>query len=251
MGKPFRYQWLDAIRSTSGPKSPMTRWILANLCKHANSDGSNCFPTIELQAKETGATEKTVRNCLNDAEAEGWIKRQSRKDKGQAWRNYVYELLIPDNVRQLLPHVDDKVRQELPHVDDQRCGNSFQKVRYLVPEGAVTVTDYFPSSSPVVPQKEPPIPPTGGPGVSGEDLETVKTYVNYINSKTGRHFSAKSPKTQKRILERVREGYSFDEIITVIDARLKVDGLCYLNKNHFHPESIFGPENFKRVFSGG
>ena len=97
----------------------------------------------------------------------------------------------------------------------------------------------------------PPKPPSGGPVVAGDDLETVKTYVNYINAKTGRHFSAKSPKTQKRILERVREGYSFDEIIAVINERLKTDGLCYLNKNHFHPESIFGPENFKRVFSGG
>ena len=126
MDKPFKYQWLDAIRSTSGPKKAITRWILINLGLHAKDDGSCCFPTYKTQAKETGCNERTINRNLEIAEAEGWIKKKGHRGKGQAWRNYEYILLVPDKVRAESPHVS-KVRAESPRADE--------KVRTLTTEG--------------------------------------------------------------------------------------------------------------------
>ncbi|ATS40455.2 MULTISPECIES: helix-turn-helix domain-containing protein [Xanthomonas] len=68
---------------------------LLALAEHANPDGSQCFPSIETLAEQTGQNEKTCRRALDAADGT-WFTRSPIKLKGRSWRGYNYSLCVPE-----------------------------------------------------------------------------------------------------------------------------------------------------------
>lgn len=89
-----RFTWERYVIGPDGPLDPITRHVLLTLATHFNRK-LECWPTVELLMQETGLGERTVRQYLTTAEQEGWIHREARKDRGQAWRNYRYTATVP------------------------------------------------------------------------------------------------------------------------------------------------------------
>ncbi len=136
MSKPL-FEWRAKVQSDEGPGSATTRSVLMNLSLHMDNDTLHCYPSIDLQSRETGLCEKTIRTHLDIAEAEGWIVRW-KEECGQKWRLYHYRGRIPDGKRA----VRDTARRcgksyptsaERAVRDSETCGNRFQNVRYDLP----------------------------------------------------------------------------------------------------------------------
>jgi hypothetical protein len=92
------HKWRDLVRSEHGPRHPVTRHILHNLSTYMNTDGRECFPSIETQAVETGLSVRTIKRHLAVAEDEQWLHIYERQGKGKAWRHYGYVARIPDDL---------------------------------------------------------------------------------------------------------------------------------------------------------
>ncbi len=112
MAVELKYEWINAVKGEYGPKSSTTRYVLLMLSTHMNIDGSNCFPSIALLSAETKLSKRVVGLHLSKAEALGWIKRQSVKSSGQAWRRYNYQPCIPKGgYLESAPSTDNVVTQ--------------------------------------------------------------------------------------------------------------------------------------------
>lgn len=73
-----------------GPESPTTRHVLLTLALHMEAGGTSCHPSTTTLARETGLTDRSVREHLIRAEKEGWIGRRKRG------RVYHYTPRIPE-----------------------------------------------------------------------------------------------------------------------------------------------------------
>ena len=87
-------------------------------------------------------------------------------------------------------------------------------------------------------EQVPPKPPKGG----GErPTAVIEEAVAYLNAKTGSHYRPTASKAVKAISERVREGYTLDDMKRAVDRQcaqwLGTDKAVYLR-----PETVFGPK---------
>ena len=80
--------------SENGPKTPGIRHVLLTLNHHMDNHGS-CFPGVATIARETMLDERTVRRHLTAAVDQSWLKRESRRAAGRAWRRYEYQATYP------------------------------------------------------------------------------------------------------------------------------------------------------------
>ena len=98
MAASFLIQWRNKVLSEDGPDSSTTRYVLLVLSKHMNRYGGSCFPSMELLARESGLSERTVGTALKEAEVKGWIKRYRRRmaKGGSGWMQYEYEAEVPE-----------------------------------------------------------------------------------------------------------------------------------------------------------
>jgi hypothetical protein len=92
--KSVRYPWRCAVLSDNGPECPGMRHVLITMNHHMDNSG-RCFPGIALIARETRLDERTVRRHLTAAVKLGWLKRESRRTAGRAWRKYEYQAAYP------------------------------------------------------------------------------------------------------------------------------------------------------------
>jgi hypothetical protein len=72
-------------------KDPACKQVLVGLANHADPVTSQCFPSIELLMRYSGASERTVRDALRRAEKLGYVK--TTPCPGTSNR---YTLLLPD-----------------------------------------------------------------------------------------------------------------------------------------------------------
>lgn len=79
----------------------------------------------------------------------------------------------------------------------------------------------------------------------------VETIVEYLNEKTGKHFKAGTRSTVKIISARIREGYTVNEFMEVIDKKTKE----WINDptldQWLNPRTLFRVENFERFLNAG
>jgi hypothetical protein len=73
-----------------------------------NTDGTSCFPSVELLANETRLSKRSICTHLEKADQEGWIRRDSRLSSGQAWRRYHYTPITPEGGEPLSIPLYDK-----------------------------------------------------------------------------------------------------------------------------------------------
>ena len=77
----------------------MTRLLLHVLAMHAEEAGeisSECSPTIEILARHTSLSRRSVFRHLKIAERAGWIERHKQGAKGSRWAANRYQLRRPD-----------------------------------------------------------------------------------------------------------------------------------------------------------
>jgi len=124
--------------------------VLVSLAEFADSDGSNCRPGIAALSGFASVNERTCRRALDGLEGT-WFTRTERRVGGQAWRSYVYRLLIPEGA-DIAPAPLNEGEDKEPAPSEEStghsartleatCGHSRQKVRTLTTEGAGTVSD--------------------------------------------------------------------------------------------------------------
>ncbi len=82
------FTWRTAI--TESDLKPYTRLVLLTLSLHMNEAGEGAFPSQELLAKETGMSERRVRDHLRNAIEAGWLSRGLVDWKGRGWKHYTY-----------------------------------------------------------------------------------------------------------------------------------------------------------------
>ncbi|PIC56674.1 replication protein [Sporosarcina sp. P12(2017)] len=78
-----------------------------------------------------------------------------------------------------------------------------------------------------------------------KNLDVAHSVIQYLNDKTGKHFKAESAATRKFINGRIKEGYTQEDFIRVIDLKTKQ----WLNLPKFHaflrPSTLFNATNFE------
>lgn len=99
--RPLKFRWIELISDPDTPIHATTHHVLMTLSKWMNSEGRNCYPTIEQIAEASRRTRKTVGDHLKLAEDAKLIRRYrvAPKDKGggRNW-NYGYLAVIPYDV---------------------------------------------------------------------------------------------------------------------------------------------------------
>lgn len=90
--RPFILEWRSAVLNSQ--QTSTGKLCLLTLAEWADADGGNCYPTIPSIASRASVNEKTVRRCLDQAEAAGFIKR-THKGSAQGWRRFVYLPIVP------------------------------------------------------------------------------------------------------------------------------------------------------------
>lgn len=72
-----------------------------------------------------------------------------------------------------------------------------------------------------------------------DDAETVKQVIEYLNSKTGKHFRPTNKAAKRCINARLNEGYTLDDFCKVIDIKVaEWTGTDY--EKYLNPETLFG-----------
>ncbi|PIC58300.1 hypothetical protein CSV81_03920 [Sporosarcina sp. P10] len=76
-------------------------------------------------------------------------------------------------------------------------------------------------------------------------LDVAHSVIQYLNDKTGKQFKAESAATRKFINGRIKEGYTQEDFIRVIDLKTKQ----WLNRHEFsaflRPSTLFNATNFE------
>lgn len=97
---PYVIRWRNALLSSDAPST--RRWVLVALSLYARKDGTGAHPSQRRLAADTGLSERVVRDHLQEAEAEGWIRREIG-GTGRAWRHHRYTLTLPADVGNEVP----------------------------------------------------------------------------------------------------------------------------------------------------
>ncbi len=63
--------------------TPSARHVARVLSEHMSSDGSSCFPSLELIASESGITRASVCRALKQLEKEKYLRRQRGAARGR------------------------------------------------------------------------------------------------------------------------------------------------------------------------
>lgn len=92
---PNLYAYLRAVHSADGPADARVRVVLAVIALHRNQHTLLCCPGQRLIATESRMARNTVRSKLTDAEAAGWIERESVTSGGRFGAHTQYRLTIP------------------------------------------------------------------------------------------------------------------------------------------------------------
>jgi len=90
-GASLLFRWERVVLSDKGPKSPTMRHVLRTLSFHMDQHGRKCFPSIATLVRETGLSNRTVIDHLEQAVTDGWIIRAMRGG-GRGWKRYEYEI---------------------------------------------------------------------------------------------------------------------------------------------------------------
>jgi len=72
------------------------------------TDGSDCFPSTRLLAKETGLTERSVCTHIEKAVADGWLQKRQKGISGQGWKRHEYIPTTPEKALNDIQHVKEK-----------------------------------------------------------------------------------------------------------------------------------------------
>ncbi|WP_158232087.1 conserved phage C-terminal domain-containing protein [Sporosarcina sp. P16b] len=81
------------------------------------------------------------------------------------------------------------------------------------------------------------------------NLDVAHVVINYLNEKTGKQFKATSATTKKFIAGRVKEGYTQQDFIQVIDLKVSQWNHHPEYRAYLRPSTLFNPTNFENYLN--
>jgi hypothetical protein len=111
----LRTQWVLALGLPTPvcPFSARDRHIGRVLAEHMYLDGSSCYPSVELVARETNLAASTVRLAISSLEAQGWLHVTRAGFCAGRKHSNTYTPIVPENVRES-DVFKDEVRRRRP-----------------------------------------------------------------------------------------------------------------------------------------
>lgn len=85
---------------------------------------------------------------------------------------------------------------------------------------------------------------TGEGGCSGYDGACLRV-INYLNDKAGKHYRPENEHTTREIKERLKEGFTENDMKTVIDKKVKAWGSDEKMERYLRPSTLFSAKNFE------
>lgn len=108
--------------------------VLLALCSFADNDGSRMFASHAAVAARAECTDRAVRNCLSDFEAEGLIRRVGKRGRVVEWRIDVASLKALTiakwrrTTRKDVPPSEPETRKDVPPIAEGRSARKRKDV---------------------------------------------------------------------------------------------------------------------------
>lgn len=194
-----------AAEQTTG--SITRKAVLLSLANAANHHTGRCFPSVERIARETEASERTVRRALDELESAGLITRERRRREDGTLGTYEYAFPA-DNATASPPDTDDRTSGQprpqpavrataLNQEDEQEGEQETDTARAREPEGATIVL----SSGPPEQYQAPTT--VDRKRVTSEEATRAGLILHVWNRETGQRLRAKE--WLGKIIMRLRE----------------------------------------------
>ena len=131
----FILSWRSAVLNSN--LSSTAKFCHLALAEWADAEGGSCFPSIASLSAITGLNERTVRRAMAGST---FFIRSERAKKGQAWKQLLYELVLPEGA-DTTPARSRKGPGTESGAQAKTSGHSVQKVRTLTTKGPGTESD--------------------------------------------------------------------------------------------------------------
>lgn len=95
------WTWRHAILQSSLPSA--TRLTLLAISCHMNDLGDGCYPSMELLAKETGLSKRSIITHIAVASQMGFLQISQHGFEGRKWRRNEYRAIWPQGGERVAP----------------------------------------------------------------------------------------------------------------------------------------------------
>ena len=198
--------------------------LLLTIIRHAYQNDS-AYPSIPTIQRKTGLSQPTIILNLRKLEEKGYITktRQFRDNKGQS--NNLYSFKPLNNI-----------------LDRLIKGENIQNI--LTPLKEINPNNTYKNKTDINNTKKNKT--KDGADESAQIFHSSKIEVlDYLNLKTNKSFSTKNGNNLKNISQRLRDGFTVDQLKSVVDKKTS-DWLNDEKMNQYlNPETLFRPKKFE------
>ena len=199
--------------------SPLTALTYFALCRHANTETQECFPSIELIAEELNISKPTVIKAIKELEKWNIISVTRSKKSDGTQSNNIYVLL------------DKEVWKSKPSSIEQPSKNEPSKAILL--GQSESISQYEPSKSDNknrvndVYHKETNINNTNIKNTS-EHSSHIAQVIKEMESIDPKNKNYYGSKTQRKACEFLIQEYSYEKVIQMIQTIPKIKNIPYM-----------------------
>ncbi|SDC45473.1 conserved phage C-terminal domain-containing protein [Geotoga petraea] len=181
--------------------------LYSYLCSYSGA-GNTAYPSRKKICYDLGIHQDTLTKYLNELVVEGYIKKEQKNIKGNFQRNIYLILAI----------------REKPVTEKNRNGKFPSREKPDTNNNSINNNNSDNNNN------------------KGIYIVEIEKIVNYLNDKSGKKYKHTTPKTQKCIRARLKEGFDFDDFKTVIDKKCKQWKDDPTMNRYLRPETLFSPK---------
>lgn len=202
------------------------------ICFHSDSKTGECWPSIKTVAKEAGVTDRTVTKALKKLEEVGILER-NRRYKDNVEITSIYKVVCMGVVNSFHDggEIDSyrTITTELKPKNNNIYNVDLEKNRNIDNE---TINTPF-------------LAKTDNEQSSADLTSVSKCVIDRLNEKAGTHYKATSKATKKFISARLKDGYTQEDMLAVVDAKVKEWGSDSVMCKYLRPETLFNATKFE------
>ena len=219
--------WVSLALETELPA--YSKMIVMYLARFMNRDQDMAWPSLRRMESELGVRRATICKYIELLESEGWLTRE----RGSKGKNTRYFVSFPKKIEEVV-HQMNHLPAEVVHQMNHGGSPDEPGVVHHTDTNSQLNNKYNTS---IVRQRP-------------NYTEQVTEVIDFLNTKTGKSFEAKSPNGDltangKLILNLLKKGYTTDDIRMVTARKYrewsqKADMIEFLR-----PKTLFAPSNFE------
>lgn len=221
--KQSKFTQIDNRMITDSSISAKAKGLMLYLL--SKPDGWKVYETDIIKHMKDGRD--SVRSGIKELVKEGYIDRQQAQGEGGKFAGYTYQVFEWKGDNPAFSHVhrvglsvDGKTDNGKPPTNNTNSSN----------------TDLSNTLKDIV---EPTATTTTRTANQGQENETLRGIIRYLNIVTDRKFKETTAKTHSLLRARFNEGYSLDDMKYVIDNKSKEWRSTAMSK-YLRPETLFG-----------